>query len=66
MEIVTFMDRYWRVVGNTGFNASLDRLKAGLVEAGFRDGQASAPSGGSLRSTSTRTAATAGSRSRPR
>jgi aminopeptidase YwaD len=38
MEIVTFMDRYWRVAGNTGFNASLDRLKSGLVEAGFHDG----------------------------
>jgi aminopeptidase YwaD len=43
MEIVTFMDRYWRLAGNTGFDASLDRLKAGLVEAGFHDGAAAAP-----------------------
>jgi aminopeptidase YwaD len=43
MEVVTFMDRYWRVAGNTGFNASLDRLKSGLVEAGFHDGRASTP-----------------------
>ncbi|HSK08836.1 MAG TPA: M28 family peptidase [Vicinamibacterales bacterium] len=35
MEVVTFMDRYWRVAGNTGFNASLDHIKAGLVDAGF-------------------------------
>jgi hypothetical protein len=43
MDIVTFMDRYWRVAGNTGFNASVDRLKTGLLEAGFRDGQPPAP-----------------------
>jgi len=43
MELVTFMDRYWRLVGNTGFNASLDRLKAGLVEGGFHDGKAASP-----------------------
>lgn len=47
MELVTFMDRYWRVAGNTGFNASLDRIKSGLVEAGFTGAKASA-SGPSL------------------
>ena len=39
MEVVTFMDHYWRLAGNTGFNATIDHLKAGLVEAGFRDGK---------------------------
>jgi aminopeptidase YwaD len=43
MEVVTFMDRYWRVTGNTGFEATLDRLKAGLAEAGFRDRVAAPP-----------------------
>jgi aminopeptidase YwaD len=35
LEIVTFMDRYWRVAGNTGFNASLDHIEKGLTAAGF-------------------------------
>ncbi len=43
MELVTFMDRYWRLAGNTGFNASLDRIHAGLLDAGFRDGKTAAP-----------------------
>jgi len=40
MEVVTFMDRYWRLAGNPGFDATIDHLKAGLTEAGFREGQA--------------------------
>jgi aminopeptidase YwaD len=40
MEVVTFMDRYWRLAGNTGFDATLERLKAGLADSGFRDGVA--------------------------
>jgi len=43
MEVVTFMDRYWRLAGNTGFNASIDRLKSGLADAGFRERAAAAP-----------------------
>ncbi len=43
MEVVTFMDRYWRLAGNTGFHASIDRLKSGLVDAGFRERPATAP-----------------------
>lgn len=35
METVTFMDRFWRLPGNPGYLASLDRLRAGLEEAGF-------------------------------
>jgi aminopeptidase YwaD len=42
MDIVTFMDAYWRVAGNTGFNASIDRIKAGLVEGGFAEAQSRA------------------------
>jgi len=38
MEVVTFMDRYWRLPGNTGFEASIDHLKSGLLEAGFSAG----------------------------
>jgi hypothetical protein len=33
--LVAFMDRYWRVAGNTGFNASQDEIRRQLVEAGF-------------------------------
>jgi aminopeptidase YwaD len=39
MEVVTFMDRYWRVAGNTGFNASLDHIRAALLQAGFAEGK---------------------------
>jgi aminopeptidase YwaD len=45
MEIVTFMDRYWRLAGNTGFDASIERLKSGLAEAGFEGGRADATPG---------------------
>ena len=45
MEIVTFMDRYWRLAGNTGFDASIDRLTSGLAEAGFKNGRADAATG---------------------
>ncbi len=43
MEVVTFMDRYWRLAGNTGFNASIDHLKTGLADAGFRERAAARP-----------------------
>ena len=33
--VVTFMDQYWRVAGNPGFDATVDLLRAGLVEGGF-------------------------------
>jgi aminopeptidase YwaD len=45
MEVVTFMDRYWRLAGNTGFNASLDHIQAGLTAAGFRQGKPSTSPG---------------------
>lgn len=38
VDTVRFMDRFWRIAGNPGYNASIDHLKAGLVQAGFREG----------------------------
>jgi aminopeptidase YwaD len=35
MDLVVFMDRFWRNAGNTGFNASGDRIRERLVTAGF-------------------------------
>jgi hypothetical protein len=35
LEIVAFMDRYWRVAGNPGFNASIDRIRERLLAGGF-------------------------------
>ena len=39
MAVVTFMQRYWRVAGNPGFNASIDHIHERLRRAGF-DGPA--------------------------
>jgi len=41
MEVVTFMQQFWRIAGNPGFNATIDHLKDGLITAGF----APAPAG---------------------
>ena len=35
MDVVRFMDQYWRVAGNPGFNASADRIRDGLQKAGL-------------------------------
>ena len=35
MDIVRFMDQFWRVSGNPGFNASVDRIRDGLKAAGL-------------------------------
>jgi len=35
MDIVRFMDQYWRIAGNPGFNASVDRIRDGLKTAGL-------------------------------
>jgi hypothetical protein len=35
MELVEFMDRYWRNAANEGFNASIDRIRDRLAEGGF-------------------------------
>jgi aminopeptidase YwaD len=34
-EIVSFMDQYWRLAGNLGFNASIDHIRDRLLDAGF-------------------------------
>ena len=33
--VVAFMDQYWRLAGNPGFNASIDRIRDRLLAAGF-------------------------------
>jgi len=35
MEVVRFMDQFWRISGNPGFNASIDRIRDGLQAAGI-------------------------------
>jgi aminopeptidase YwaD len=44
---VAFMDQYFRWPGNTGFNASLDRVEGILKRAGYVD-EKSAPAGAAL------------------
>ncbi|OFW11128.1 MAG: hypothetical protein A3H96_26640 [Acidobacteria bacterium RIFCSPLOWO2_02_FULL_67_36] len=36
-EIVTFMDRYWRLAGNPGFDASIDHIRQKLISAGYAE-----------------------------
>jgi len=40
LSIVSFMDQYWRLAGNPGFNASIDRIRDRLVASGYGDGAA--------------------------
>jgi hypothetical protein len=35
MDLVEFMDQYWRNAANEGFNASIERIQARLVASGF-------------------------------
>src|SRR4051812_4746504 len=43
LSIVAFMDQYWRLAGNPGFNASIDHIRERLVSAGYSaDGTAAA------------------------
>jgi cyclophilin family peptidyl-prolyl cis-trans isomerase/HEAT repeat protein len=37
MDQVVFMDQYWRLAGNEGFDKSIDRVKARLIQAGFEE-----------------------------
>ena len=39
MEVVNFMDRFWRLAGNTGFNASEEHLRELLIAAGYTERQ---------------------------
>jgi hypothetical protein len=41
--IVTYMDRFWRVAGNPGFDASVDHIRERLVAAGFSTSAGTAP-----------------------
>jgi hypothetical protein len=36
MDIVRFMDQYWRLAGNPGFNASIDHIRDRLQQAGMQ------------------------------
>ena len=35
MDTVRFMDQFWRLAGNPGFNASIDAIRARLIASGF-------------------------------
>jgi hypothetical protein len=48
MDLVVFMDNYWRNAANAGFNASLDRIKGRLEAAGFTPRAAGPADGPSL------------------
>ena len=48
MDLVVFMDRYWRNAANEGFNASLDRIKDRLEASGFAARAAGPADGPSL------------------
>jgi aminopeptidase YwaD len=43
LEVVAFMDRYWRLAGNPGFNASIDHIRDRLIAAGFSPSAAGTP-----------------------
>ena len=36
MDLVRFMDQYWRISGNPGFNATVDRIRDGLAREGLQ------------------------------
>jgi aminopeptidase YwaD len=40
LSVVSFMDQYWRLAGNPGFNASIDHIRDGLVASGYGDSAA--------------------------
>ena len=37
LETVRYMDQFWRLAGNPGFNSSIDYLRARLLAAGFAE-----------------------------
>ncbi len=41
VDVVSFMQQYWRIAGNPGFNASLDGIRDRLTAAGFSSSTAS-------------------------
>jgi hypothetical protein len=48
MDLVVFMDRYWRNAANEGFNASIDRIRGRLEASGFTPRAAGPADGPSL------------------
>ena len=48
MDLVVFMDRFWRNAGNAGFDQSIDRIKSRLEAAGFTAQTAGPAKGPSL------------------
>jgi hypothetical protein len=46
MDVVRFMDQSWRISGNPGFNASVDRIREGLQAAGVANRVEEFPSRG--------------------
>ncbi len=48
LDLVSFMDQYWRNAGNAGFNATIDRIRQRLEDGGFRQRGAGAASALSL------------------
>ena len=39
MSHVQFVGQYWRLAGNSGYDATIDRARARLIAAGFADGK---------------------------
>jgi aminopeptidase YwaD len=39
LDIVRYMDQFWRLAANPGFNSSIDHLRSRLRAVGFADGQ---------------------------
>ena len=37
LDTVRYMDQFWRIAGNPGFNGSIDYIRARLLAAGFAD-----------------------------
>jgi aminopeptidase YwaD len=47
MDLVIFMDQFWRNAGNAGYNATIDRIRTRLRQSGFADREpGTAPAGG--------------------
>jgi hypothetical protein len=38
MDTVRYMDQYWRLAGNPGYNASIDYIRKALLATGFSEG----------------------------
>lgn len=55
MDVVNYMDRFWRLAGNTGFDLSEEHLRELLIQAGFREGRPG-PAAGSAGSAASGTA----------